>query len=314
MSELISVIIPVYNVEGYLEKCIDSVRRQTYGELQIILVDDGSTDGSGKLCDTAAKEDGRIEVVHKTNGGLSSARNAGLEKAKGRYICFPDSDDWLAPCFVESLYRIAKEKDADIAVCGFKRVKDENEAGLCGAESAEMVTEYDNYHAVKEVIEEKNIKSVVWNKLYASYLFENSRFSEGRTHEDEFITYKLLWESKKVAETDRVLYYYRVRDNSITGSGDKELWKKRAYDVFDAQHERYLFFDEREKKLAGPALVKYLDYLKHSIRSGLIRTAEDKKEVARLYRADALKVFRYKGTGLGKKFAVLAWMVLIRFL
>ena len=128
MSDLVSVIIPVYNVGEYLQTCIDSVKRQTYKDLQIILVDDGSTDGSGLICDKAAKEDDRIRVIHRTNGGLSAARNSGIEEANGEYICFIDSDDWVDESFVERLYQLAEKDNADVAACGYYRTDSEEEA------------------------------------------------------------------------------------------------------------------------------------------------------------------------------------------
>ena len=193
MNELVSVIIPVYNVADYLPACIESVKAQTYKEIQIILVDDGSNDGSGELCDKAATEDERITVIHRENGGLSAARNTGIAAAKGEFICFLDSDDLLDADFVERLYVIAKEKSADVVACGFVRFGDDSDiAKNNDSEKQEKVTEYSNKQAVREVIKERNVKSVAWNKLYKSSLFKELKFPEGKLHEDEFFINKIL--------------------------------------------------------------------------------------------------------------------------
>lgn len=313
MNDLISVIIPVYNVGEYLQTCIDSVRKQTYKDLQIILVDDGSTDGSGQMCEDAALKDKRITVIHQRNGGLSAARNSGMEAAIGKYICFLDSDDWFDKSFVEKLYTIAEDREADVAVCTYFRVKDETES-IGDLQNAVTVTEYDNIQAVSELIKERKISSVVWNKLYRRSLWESVRFPVGRIHEDEFITYRVLWEASKIAETDEILYYYRQRTDSIMEAADGEALRKRAFDAIDACEERYLFFKTTDRRIAGIALVSYLDYLKYTVRSGLISARDDKKEVFRKYNSSVSNIWKVKGVSLYKRMALTIWTILIRII
>ena len=314
MNDLVSVVIPVYNVREYLRTCIDSVRRQTYKDLQIILVDDGSTDGSDIICDEAVKEDRRIKVIHRSNGGLSAARNTGIEAADGDYICFIDSDDWISDNFVERLYELAETQNADVAVCGYIRVSSEEEAsnaGGCG--KTEKLVHYSNIQAIRELIEEKNVKSVIWNKLFKRKLWLNTRFPEGRFHEDEYITYRVLWETSGVVETDMILYYYRERASSITNAPEDNVRRKRAFDVIEAQKERYLFFAQREKELEGIALAQYLDQLKAVIRKGFIKKPEDKKQVTKMYRENALKIWTVRQVSFYKRSALTVWMILIGF-
>ncbi len=315
MNDLVSVIIPVYNVGEYLQTCIDSVKRQTYKDLQIILVDDGSTDGSGLICDKAAKEDDRIRVIHRTNGGLSAARNSGIEEAHGEYICFIDSDDWVDESFVERLYQLAEKDNADVAACGYYRTGSEEEAADAVKDREwEKTVHYTNIQAVRELIEEKNVKSVVWNKLFKRKLWLHTRFPEGRFHEDEFTTYRVLWEASGVVETDRILYFYRERPSSITGDPGDGVRRKRAFDVAEAKKERYLFFAEREKNLEGIARAQYLDQLKAVIRTGFIKKAEDKKQVIGQYRENALKIWTVRKVSFYKRSALTAWMILIGFI
>ena len=169
-DELISIIIPVYKVEKYLEKCINSIIGQTYTNLQIILVDDGSPDNSGKICDKYAKKDSRVEVIHKSNGGLSEARNSGIERAKGKYIGFVDSDDYIKEDMYEVLYNLITRFQADVSICNlYDVVGDEKNIRNIN----EGIKEYNRIDILKEVLMDKNIQSYAWNKLYKKELFDN---------------------------------------------------------------------------------------------------------------------------------------------
>ena len=196
MEELVSVIVPIYKVEPYLKKCVDSIRNQTYKNLEIILVDDGSPDECPKMCDDFAKEDNRIKVIHRKNGGLSAARNSGLEIATGKYIGFVDSDDYIHSKMYEILVGRLEEKSADLAVC---RVQDVFEIGeeeaLSTEEKVETMT---NVEALKSIYGNWGTDMVVaWNKLYKRELFEELRYNEGKVHEDEFMIHKVLYNVKK---------------------------------------------------------------------------------------------------------------------
>lgn len=214
MSQKISVIIPVYNVEKYLDKCVQSVINQTYKNLEIILVDDGSTDTSGVLCGEYAKWDERIKVIHKSNGGLSQARNKGLDMATGEYIFFLDSDDFLALNTFEKLMRVLKEEQADIVACLEKRFTTED---VFGEKKGEML-----YFTQEEMLQgtftqNKNYFIISCAKLYKASLFNGVRFKEGVIHEDEFICHKIYAQTEKVAVLQEELYFYRENPNSITG-------------------------------------------------------------------------------------------------
>lgn len=315
MQDLISVIIPVYNVCEYLQTCIDSVRNQKYNNLQIILIDDGSTDGSGGKCDEAAKADKRITAIHQSNRGLSAARNKGLEMATGKYVCFLDSDDWFNENFVFELYNLAVSRNADIAACGFKRVSSEEEVKEDNeSDTPEEVTEFDNKQAVREVIEERKIKSLAWNKLYKRQLWKDIGFPKGKLHEDEYTTYKLLWKASKVVETNRELYYYRKREGSVTESLDDMFRRRRAYELIYAQKERYEFFAAREKTLEGIAFTRYMDCLKYVIRSNMITEYEDKKSVIKMYDRYAGIIWKVPNISIYKRLALTGWIFIIRLL
>lgn len=252
VRDLISIIVPVYKVEEYLPKCVESIRKQTYKNLEIILVDDGSPDNCGMLCEQYAKEDDRIKVIHKPNGGLSDARNAGIDIATGRYISFVDSDDFIHPQMMELLLEAVKHEDADIGVCSWKSVKDgENE-------------EYKEYHIEKYentdgrkiqdiYFEQSDLRiayTVAWAKLIKRELYDNIRYPKGLLHEDEYTTYKILYRADKIAYINIPMYYYLSRGNSIMGD-----FKAARFAIFGAYLERIEFYsDNMEYNLARRTL------------------------------------------------------------
>jgi len=223
MNELISVIVPVYNIERYIEKCIKSIINQTYQDLEIILVDDGSSDESGHVCDQYAKTDKRIQVIHKNNEGLSDARNTGLEICRGQYVGFVDGDDWIAKDMYEFLYRTLIENQADVAVCGHYIESDE---GVFDVECAEdSLKIYNCREAVYAVVKDKEIHSYAWDKLYRKELFDGIRYPIGRYVQDIFTTYKIFMNASKVVCNNQPKYYYYQRQNSIQRTrGNKLNW------------------------------------------------------------------------------------------
>lgn len=233
---LVSVIVPVYNVASYLEECLDSVVGQTYRNLEIIVVDDGSTDGSGAVCDEYAKKDGRIQVIHQPNRGLSVARNVGLDVAKGDHISFVDSDDAVSPVFIEALLSAG----ADVAQCASCR----NAEGL-NRENRRPAFEYlTNVEASERLqFDSTGDATVVWNKLYRRGLFDTIRFPEGKQHEDEFVTYRVLWDAGQVAVTVEPLYYYRQRFGSTTNRG----FSRGSLDAIEALEDRSMFYRAQEE-------------------------------------------------------------------
>ncbi len=235
-KDLISVIVPVYNVEKYLPQCIDSILNQTEKNLEIILVDDGSLDNSGKICDEFSKKDDRIIVIHKKNNGLSSARNAGLEIARGNYIGFVDSDDWLDKTMYEVLLKLLKENNSDISCCDFFKTANSNDS--IPHIDNEIINSYNNIESLNNFYNGLYTQTVVaWNKLYKRELFKDISYPVGKIHEDEGTTYKLYYKANKITYTNRPLYYYRITPNSITTS----KFNKKRLDIIDVYDEKVKF-------------------------------------------------------------------------
>ena len=214
----ISVIVPIYNVEQYLDQCIDSIVNQEYKNLEIILVDDGSPDSCPSICDKWEKKDKRIKVIHKTNGGLSDARNVGIEIATGEYIGFVDSDDYIKKTMYASLLETCQKYKAKIACCGRILFNDTNELGEKFT-SQERI--YNSEQALKLSLIGECVDVAAWDKLYDKTLFDNIRFPVGENNEDTAIYYKLIDQSGNIAHTGTSEYYYRCRSGSITQSSYK---------------------------------------------------------------------------------------------
>lgn len=241
---LLSIIVPVYKVEKYLDHCIASIRAQTYTNLEIILVDDGSPDACPGICDEAARQDGRIRVIHKKNGGLSDARNAGLDVARGQYIGFVDSDDYIAPPMYETLLKAALTNEADMAFCNYTSVREEGfylqylvdaDRRYSKAEFIEYLTEPVGGYLV-----------VVWNKLYKREIFENLRFPLGKQHEDQFLFHYIVGRCQVIVAVKAPLYYYRLyRDGSIMAKG----FSVKSMDNGEALIDGY-YYAKRHKYLA----------------------------------------------------------------
>lgn len=208
---MISVIIPVYKVEPYLRKCLDSVAGQTYQNLEIILVDDGSPDNCGAICEEYAGRDARIQVIHRENGGLSAARNTGLEAASGAYLGFVDSDDWIEPDMYERMLSGLLRAEADISVCG-RREEFRNRSVVRGWEREQAL---DTEQALGQLLKDQQMQNYVWDKLYRRELFQGIRFPEGRTFEDVSVQYQLFLRAKKVQCLPEAFYHYRQRPGSI---------------------------------------------------------------------------------------------------
>lgn len=233
----VSVIVPIYNVERYLQSCIDSILVQTYPYIEIILVDDGSPDLCGNICDKNSVLDERIRVIHKKNEGLSSARNAGLDLATGKYVVFVDSDDTIHAQFIEILLDLCERYQCDVAQCDFLVIS-ENSMKL-PLNPQQSLSFYSGKQAVSSLcMGNDNVKYLVpWNKIYRRDLFQGIRYPVRRLHEDEFITYKILWKAQRVAVTNQYLYYYLKRSDSIMGS----KFSIKRLDCHDAFQERLEF-------------------------------------------------------------------------
>ena len=250
MKSLISVIIPVYNVEPYIRKCVDSVILQTYSRLEIILVDDGSPDTCGEICDDYALKDSRVRVIHKDNGGLSDARNSGLDAAGGEYVLFLDSDDSLAPNCILKLFELLTAHNADIAICNYYAVK----KGFSTLQSGRQgLHSFSGTEAMEELFGSLRAQfTVSWCKLFKAELFRKLRFPKGKIHEDNFTSYRLYHASKKIVYTDEPFLYHLKRPDSIIGSSFK---LKNHLDKMQATEEMIAFLKERGfKKLESKAL------------------------------------------------------------
>ena len=213
MQPTISIIVPVYNVENYISKCLGSIINQTEKNIEILVIDDGSTDNSGVICDTIEKSDPRVRVFHKNNGGLSSARNFGIDMARGQYIGFVDGDDYISPDMYETLLRLARDNNADMSMCALYDVFGEKIRKI-NSDINEIVVEKED--AIKMVFEAKIVSVTAVNKLYKKTLFDDVRYPIGKTAEDAFVIVDLLSRCNKVAITSAQKYYYIHRRDSIT--------------------------------------------------------------------------------------------------
>ena len=247
---LVSIIVPVYKVEPYLRRCLDSIINQTYTNLEIILVDDGSPDNCPQICDEYAAKDNRIVVIHKENGGLSDARNAGLDICKGDYVSFVDSDDWIAFSFAESLLQVIDQYKADIGIASFIRTSNPFTANI-KTETNLNIEELDSLQSVKKLWSDEYVTFVTsWGKLYRTSLFSSTRFPKGKIHEDEYTTYKLLYRASKTVFLNNPLYFYFQRNDSIMANASSDSLR-----ILDAMIERYHFFKKNnEMEIVGLCL------------------------------------------------------------
>ena len=290
MQDLISVIVPVYKVEKYLKRCVDSILAQTYPCLEVILVDDGSPDGCPAICDEYAREDRRVRVIHKENGGLSDARNAGIDAAKGKFLGFVDSDDYVHPRFYELLLQALKEEGADIAGCDVKKV--------CKTEKIEekeqqpiQRTVYSGREATANLYDaQMYLKSVVaWNKLYKKELFEEIRFPKGKLHEDEFTSYKLQYQSESVVYINRAYYFYFQREDGIMGKEQRKI----SPAVLEAYEEMERFFSEKgEKDLLQMMMYRYLSMVRRYASDAVKSGDEEEIRLGRYYDKKFRKDYR----------------------
>lgn len=262
--ELISVIVPIYKVEQYLSRCIESLLEQSYNNIELILVDDGSPDRCGEICEEYAQKDNRIKIVHKKNGGLSDARNAGLKIASGNYVAFVDSDDWVSKDYLKSMLVALEKSKSDICECEVIRtsgvVKDS-----CMVRDGEIYI-YQTEEALKLLIQDQIFHQYVWNKLYRRECLENIPFEVGKINEDEFWTYQVFGRAKKVVKIFNRLYFYLQRDSSIMG---KEFSLKRL-DALEAKALRQKYIDKYYPELSLIAKVNFMQSCVYSGQMSLL--------------------------------------------
>ncbi len=307
LEPLISVIIPVYNVEKYIERCLNSILQQDYKNVEIIAVDDGSTDNSGKVCDMIASEDNRVKVLHISNGGAGNARNIGIECATGDYIMFIDSDDYLLNGCISRMLSLAIKNDLDMVQCSYqqgyeddckKEVKQTNEIIL----------------TTNEAFRTRKINISVCAKLCKKEIVKDLRYPPKSLFDDEFFTYKMIYGAKRIGFIDEPYYYYYQSDNSIMRSKKKEL----PLGYIEAYRERIRFFEERNeeelvgishKELAIRLMLSYLNGKKY-------RDFKDKKkEISKLFKQEYKCSRGYMGS-LKEKLSLtvfyIVWILLLR--
>lgn len=250
---LISVIVPIYNVEKYLGRCIESIVNQTYKNTEIILVDDGSPDNCPEMCDDWEKKDERIKVIHKENGGLSDARNAGLEIASGDYISFIDSDDYISTDFFSLMINAMIKEKSDIVECNVIKFGG-NEVQINFNDKL-SIKNYSTKEALKLSIQDKDFHQHVWNKLYKSELVLDLMFPVGKLNEDEYWTYKVIGRAKKLTKINKPMYYYYQRSSSIINS----KYNVKRLDGVLAIKERLEFINKFFPELSDVACESYLE-------------------------------------------------------
>ncbi|MBQ8813396.1 MAG: glycosyltransferase family 2 protein [Lachnospiraceae bacterium] len=241
-KKLVSVIVPVYNVERYLEKCIESICGQTFAGLELILVDDGATDSSGEICDEWARRDSRIRVIHKENGGLSDARNVGIEAANGGWFMFVDSDDFITLDTIERLYLNATEHNCEIAVCNIVRIYNNGvtEPFYSPVNTPTVWEGQQRFETLKQ--------PSACNKLFQAELFREVRFPKGKFYEDTFVYHVLAYRAKRIALTGHNGYYYLSRRESILG---QPKYTDRYFDFIEAVYNRMTYLLERQVSYYG---------------------------------------------------------------
>lgn len=266
MSEpLISIVIPVYNVEDYVEKCIRSVVAQTYTHLQILVIDDGSTDSSGAICDRLATTDSRIQVIHTANAGLSAARNVGIRHALGEYIAFVDSDDWIEPNMYEFLYKAIVKDNLDIAVASHY-IDRGDKVIFRQKKNVRRTTILDRSGAIHLLMRDKVLHNYAWDKLYRRTLFEGLEYPEGWLYEDIAFTYRVVNRIDRMGIYPTPLYHYTVRPGSIV-SGRYEIRRNAGY--FRSEYEMMSHLYEQGYTEAARHLVRRgIHTIKRLIMSG----------------------------------------------
>ena len=269
---LISVIVPVYQVEAFLPRCVESILNQTFSDFELILVDDGSPDHCGSLCDTYAGQNAGVHVIHQENGGLSAARNAGIDwvfaNSESQWMTFVDSDDWLHPQTLELLLHAAEAQHVNVSVCGFQETTGENPRMDPHASGAAVWTPKDFY-----MDKIKNF-TVAWGKLYHRSCFETIRYPAGKIHEDEFVTYRILFAQERLAVISQPLYAYFVNPTGIT----RKPWSAKRLHAWQAYEEQIRFFAE----LGDPQLQRrnYREYIDNAFTT--LQTAEQAPNQAEL--------------------------------
>ena len=296
MNQTISVIVPVYNVAAYLPQCVDSILSQDYQNLEVILIDDGSTDASGQICDRYGAQDSRVRVIHQKNGGAAAAKNAGLRLAAGDYLTFADSDDYLEPGAYGFLMQILLETDADVVQGSFREIyrnrAEEQRIPNETLEGFEYLLRFPRDFSC----------ALLWNKLYRREIFDGVFFEEGHKIDDEYFTYQGFLQPRKVVRIDRVIYNYRKRSSSVMSS--PESAERLVLDCLDSAAKRRQKILDTLPALREPFDENYLDviwYLSGN-EGSTERTLQTLKDSLRAYMGENGRTFPpvYLWKGLAK--------------
>ena len=296
---LVSVIIPIYNVEKYLRTCIDSVITQTYNNLEIILVNDGSPDKSPEICDEYAKKDNRVKVIHQENGGLAHARNVGIANSNGGYLTFVDSDDYVSNDYVESLYKGIAELGADISLASFYPFKDDEAclqtSELCAYEIISKENAIKRYCSINAECSMPFISAC--NKIYRRSLFDGIEFPKGKLYEDAFTTYKLIDRAKKIVFTTSKFYFYRLNTQSILG----QSFKEKHIEMVQAFRSGFDYFSEKKEKFFSemfiPPLLMREIYCWWGVKR-ILKNEQLSQKMINEYRADCKELKCGKHVGM----------------
>lgn len=307
MGDKISVIVPIYKVEDCLYRCVDSIINQTYTNLEIILVEDGSPDNCPMICDEYAKKDSRIRVIHKENGGLSDARNAGLEIATGEYIGFVDSDDWIHKDMYSILYKIISRKQCDIVECNAIKIENTINDKEINFEYKFFI--YTKEKAIEGLILEKTIHQTVWNKLYKKEVIQDIFFEKGKIHEDEFWTYQVINKCNNLIHVELDLYYYFQRKSSIMGN---EYSLKRL-NAIEGRYKRYLFISKNFPQFLDIAKLNLFYISIYYLQQSMINSTKEEYKISYDFITDIIKKIGFKSEDYKKfSFKDNLWIFILR--
>ncbi|MUV36898.1 putative glycosyltransferase YibD [Lentibacillus sp. JNUCC-1] len=302
MSPKVSIIVPVYNLEALLPKCVDSILAQTFTDFELILVNDGSPDESGAMCEAYAKMDSRVKVIHKQNGGTASSRNVGLSVATGDYIGFVDNDDYVHVTMFETLYRQAVLYDSDIIVCDFLKVDEGDNAPAAEEQIISSVQHFNSREALNQFYTQNNVTFVVpWNKLYKRHLFDGVSYEVGNSYDDETVAHLLYFKSRKTTYIHVPLYYYVQRQGSMVNS---RYHLKRFGAVYALKGRAVFFREKQEYELHEKALKVYMEkFFWHyfTAKKSLVNIDDELKQLKRTFNENILHLLKIKGVSWKQK-------------
>lgn len=311
-NSLISVIVPIYKVEDYLDRCVESLVNQTYHNLEIIMVDDGSPDNCPQMCDEWASKDNRIKVIHKENGGLSDARNAGMKIANGEYIAFVDSDDLVSYRFIEELVKAIRTTKSELSACDVESFIDDIDVDLSEKLEGEVVS-YTSEQALFQLISGRGFRAVAWNKLYHSSLLKEEKFEFGKLHEDEFFTYRIIDKCNRLAFVNVPLYKYRQREGSIMS-----VKSDRHLDMLEAGLQRLELLRKKYPKLYHQDKITFcigcLNCYSQAVHGNFENSKAAKKKIKMFRKKIHFSLFEFSKLSLKDKYYVfashpsIAWM------